>query len=220
MRSQASRPSSSPAFESSPDALTARALPTSRDRHLCVVIPGGVDPVDVALVPVALGLLPISFGRGAVLQSAGHVASGLALVGVSVPLVSAVVTLISPVIALTRAAVASDTFYRPGSVRPLEAEPGLPLGAFPGTGYTESCAVLLVGATLLLFSDGLLETRLRSVGEGLVELEQVLGAPTTGLEPLLDHVVESLTRGHNDDDIAVLAVTTLGAPAEAGSAGR
>jgi serine phosphatase RsbU (regulator of sigma subunit) len=106
-----------------------------------------------------------------------------------------------------------------GSVRPLEAEPGLPLGAFPGTGYTESRAVLPVGSTLLLFSDGLLETRLRSVGEGLAELEQVLGDPMTGLEPLLDHVVESLTRGRNDDDIAVLALKTLDAAADAGSAG-
>ncbi len=107
-----------------------------------------------------------------------------------------------------------------GSVRPLEAEPGLPLGAFPGTGYTESRAVLPVGATLLLFSDGLLETRLRSVGEGLAVLEQVLGGPTTALESLLDHVVETLTHGHNDDDIAVLAVTTLPAAAETRSAGR
>ncbi len=74
------------------------------------------------------------------------------------------------------------------------------------------------GATLLLFSDGLLETRRRSVGDGLTELEQVLGGPTTALEPLLDHIVESLTRGRNDDDIAILDVTTPSAATAAGSA--
>lgn len=99
-----------------------------------------------------------------------------------------------------------------GSVHPVEAEPGLPLGAFPGSGYAASRAVLPVGATLLLFSDGLLETRLRSVGEGLAELEQVLAGAAPALEPLLDHVVDVMTRGHNDDDVAVLAVTTV-APA-------
>ncbi len=76
------------------------------------------------------------------------------------------------------------------------------------------------GATLLLFSDGLLETRLRSVGEGLTELEQVLGASTPGLEPLLDHVVQTMTRGRNDDDIAVLAVTTTGMAVETDSGAR
>lgn len=106
-----------------------------------------------------------------------------------------------------------------GTVQSVEAEPGLPLGAFPGFGYTASRAVLPVGATLLLFSDGLLETRLRSVGEGLVELERVLSEASPALEPLLDHVVEVMTCGRNDDDIAVLAVTAMAAAAEPGTGG-
>lgn len=99
-----------------------------------------------------------------------------------------------------------------GRVEALEAEPGLPLGALPGAGYVESRTVLPRGATLLLFSDGLVETRVRSVGEGLLELEQVLRTPTQGLEPLLDHVVHTMTGGRNDDDVAVLAVEHCGPP--------
>jgi hypothetical protein len=43
-------------------------------------------------------------------------------------------------------------------VERVTGEPGLPLGALPGTGYTAIEAELAAGSTLLLYSDGLVET--------------------------------------------------------------
>jgi serine/threonine-protein kinase RsbW len=91
----------------------------------------------------------------------------------------------------------------------MDAEPGLPLGAVPGLGYTETVHRLEPGATLLLFSDGLVESRTRPVGDGLAELSATLtGAPTTlELDALSDHLIVQLTGGRNDDDLAVLIVS-------------
>lgn len=41
-----------------------------------------------------------------------------------------------------------------GKVLPVDAEPGLPLGSFPGSGYAATDALLPAGCTLLMFSDG------------------------------------------------------------------
>ena len=107
-----------------------------------------------------------------------------------------------------------------GSVRQLDAPAGLPLGAFSGGGYTASTTTLEPGSTLVLFSDGLCETRSRSIGEGLTELRQVLADAPADLDELLDTTISRMTGGRNDDDVAVLAVTThrAGAPAARGGA--
>ncbi len=96
-----------------------------------------------------------------------------------------------------------------GTVVQLEAPPGLPLGAFSGAGYTASTTTLAPGSTLVLFSDGLCETRSRSIGEGLQELRDVLQDGPADLDELLDSTIARMTGGRNDDDIAVLAITAL-----------
>jgi serine phosphatase RsbU (regulator of sigma subunit) len=65
------------------------------------------------------------------------------------------------------------------------------------------------GDIVLGFSDGLVETRSASLDEGLDRLlRAVHSAPDQALEPLLDHLVDTMLREHHDqdDDVTVLAV--------------
>ncbi len=99
---------------------------------------------------------------------------------------------------------------RDGRVSTMDADPGLPLGAVPGLGYTETIHRLEPGAALLLFSDGLVESRTRPVGDGLAELRATLAeapVPLDDLDALSDHLIAELTGGRNDDDLAVLIVS-------------
>ena len=65
------------------------------------------------------------------------------------------------------------------------------------------------GDIVLGFSDGLVETRSASLDEGLDRLRRAAAAaPDRALEPLLDHLVDTMLREHHDqdDDVTVLAV--------------
>lgn len=96
---------------------------------------------------------------------------------------------------------------REGHVSQIAAEPGLPLGAFPGSGYTPIDVQLDPDVTLLFYSDGLVEHRHRPVFEGIAQLEHSLGAGPQDLAALCGHLLNDLTAGSNDDDVALLAVT-------------
>lgn len=96
-----------------------------------------------------------------------------------------------------------------GRVHALTAAPGLPLGVAPGGGYEQIELQLDPGATLLWFSDGLVESRSRPVGQGLEELEHVLRDGPGPLEELSDHLVKVMTADGTDDDVAVLLVRAL-----------
>ncbi|CAM5391178.1 SpoIIE family protein phosphatase OS=Streptomyces tendae OX=1932 GN=GUR47_15530 PE=4 SV=1 [Streptomyces tendae] len=68
------------------------------------------------------------------------------------------------------------------------------------------------GATLLLYTDGLVESRLRDVWTGIEQLQRLAAtAQLTGpdhpppLEALCDEVLDMLGPGDRDDDIALLA---------------
>ncbi len=94
-----------------------------------------------------------------------------------------------------------------GTVSTLDADPGLPLGALPdaGVGYTSSLHRVPPGATVVLFSDGLVETRSRPIGVGLERLAAALRLvpPQAGLA--CDVLLGELTGGRNLDDVALLA---------------
>ncbi|GAA4773688.1 SpoIIE family protein phosphatase [Streptomyces sanyensis] len=92
----------------------------------------------------------------------------------------------------------------------------LPPGAPIGVGGVDFEAVELdapAGATLLLYTDGLVESRLRDVWTGIEQLRERLAATAqlTGpdhsppLEALCDDVLDMLGPGDRDDDIALLA---------------
>ncbi|GGJ09435.1 ATP-binding SpoIIE family protein phosphatase [Streptomyces brasiliensis] len=92
----------------------------------------------------------------------------------------------------------------------------VPAGAPIGVGGVDFEAVELdapAGATLLLYTDGLVESRLRDVWTGIEQLREKLAATAqlTGpdhpppLEALCDEVLDMLGPGDRDDDIALLA---------------
>ncbi|MGV9315030.1 SpoIIE family protein phosphatase [Streptomyces sp. NPDC003691] len=92
----------------------------------------------------------------------------------------------------------------------------VPSGAPIGVGGVDFEAVELdapAGATLLLYTDGLVESRLRDVWTGIEQLRERLHATSqlTGpdhappLEALCDDVLDMLGPGDRDDDIALLA---------------
>lgn len=99
-----------------------------------------------------------------------------------------------------------------GRAEVLRVPPGAPIGV----GGVDFEAVELdapAGATLLLYTDGLVESRLRDVASGIEQLREKLAATAqlTGpdhpppLEALCDEVLDMLGPGDRDDDIALLA---------------
>ncbi|MGZ4592988.1 MAG: SpoIIE family protein phosphatase [Actinomycetes bacterium] len=87
----------------------------------------------------------------------------------------------------------------------LDAEPGPPLGA-GGSGYPELTVTLPEQATLLLFTDGLVEDRHLPVDAGLEQL-RLAAAKSSGAETLCDLALSALGRDtEHDDDTAMLAV--------------
>ncbi|WP_407700384.1 ATP-binding SpoIIE family protein phosphatase [Streptomyces beihaiensis] len=99
-----------------------------------------------------------------------------------------------------------------GRAEVLRVPPGAPIGV----GGVDFEAVELdapAGATLLLYTDGLVESRLRDVWTGIEQLRERLAATAqlTGpdhpppLEALCDDILDMLGPGDRDDDIALLA---------------
>ena len=96
-----------------------------------------------------------------------------------------------------------------GTVTPLPgAGPDLMLGVDADAVRAEATVELGPGDTVVLYTDGLIERRGRSLDEGLDLLCQCLaelhGRP---LEQLCDDVLERMVRGTPQDDVAVAAVT-------------
>jgi serine phosphatase RsbU (regulator of sigma subunit) len=93
-----------------------------------------------------------------------------------------------------------------GSVRSANMEGGPPIGAPSGWTFTDNVERLEPGASLLLYTDGLIERRGTSLEDGLRWLSEFCRAD---LEPeeLCDAIVDALTAdGHLDDDVAFLVV--------------
>ncbi|MFF1510986.1 SpoIIE family protein phosphatase [Streptomyces sp. NPDC058326] len=98
-----------------------------------------------------------------------------------------------------------------GRAEVLRVPPGAPIGV----GGVEFEAVELdapAGATLLLYTDGLVESRMRDVWTGIERLRdrlaaaaQVTAPHAPPLEALCDDVLDMLGPGDRDDDIALLA---------------
>ncbi|MFC0599779.1 ATP-binding SpoIIE family protein phosphatase [Streptomyces palmae] len=101
--------------------------------------------------------------------------------------------------------------HRGGRAEVLRVPPGAPIGV----GGVDFEAVELdapEGATLLLYTDGLVESRMRDVWTGIEQLRERLNATARltapnppPLEPLCDEVLDMLGPGDRDDDVALLA---------------
>jgi serine/threonine-protein kinase RsbW len=99
-----------------------------------------------------------------------------------------------------------------GSAAFLPVQPGRMLGAPPAaTPAAEWAGVLAPGATLVLFTDGLVESRTADIDAGLERLRAaaVAASDSAGPDELCDRLIGELTGRHRADDIALLALTRL-----------
>lgn len=99
----------------------------------------------------------------------------------------------------------------------VEVDPGPPLGI--GEQWDERTTHLPPGAVLMLYTDGLVETRTWDIDEGIDLLEALLETLPAGARPerVLDTALELLPAGSRGDDVAVLAALV---PPDAGSPSR
>jgi serine/threonine-protein kinase RsbW len=91
----------------------------------------------------------------------------------------------------------------------LPVQPSRMLGAPPAPAPAlEWAGVLPAGATLVLFTDGLVESRSADLDEGLAHLlAAAAGSGTTDPDELCDRLLAELTGEYRADDIALLALT-------------
>ena len=93
-----------------------------------------------------------------------------------------------------------------GGAEFLELDPGLPLGV-GGAHFVERTVQLEPGATVMLYTDGLVESADSPIDEGLERLRAAALAPAQTAEEVCDRVLHLLDRhGDAPDDTAILAL--------------
>jgi PAS domain S-box-containing protein len=91
----------------------------------------------------------------------------------------------------------------------IDVPPGPPIGSLPGT-YEEVVLDVSPGATLVLYTDGLVEQRGEALDTGLEALRQALVELRLPPELVADHVLETLGRSEGAaDDVALLVLSHL-----------
>jgi PAS domain S-box-containing protein len=110
---------------------------------------------------------------------------------------------------------------RDGATTVLDTRPDLMLGVDPDTARHEHTVSLPDGATLLLYTDGLVERRDSDLDEGVDRMRTALTALAgRPLEELCDELLARLVPDHRADDVALVAVRAhpedRPRPAEAG----
>ncbi len=95
----------------------------------------------------------------------------------------------------------------PGGARLLEGARSVPLGVVPHATYEQDSAELPPGATVLLYTDGLVERPREILDEGLARLAAAAAGAEVGAEGLCDRVLATLVPGGAaSDDVALLAL--------------
>ena len=83
---------------------------------------------------------------------------------------------------------------------------GVPIGAGEPSGYESTSFAVPPRATLLAYTDGLIERRDEVLDAGLERLRKAATAPSPSLDDLVGRLVDELSAGDHDDDTTVLAV--------------
>jgi anti-sigma regulatory factor (Ser/Thr protein kinase) len=97
----------------------------------------------------------------------------------------------------------------------LEGGRGLPLGVAPAPRFHEASSRLPPGATVLLYTDGLIERPGQSIDEGFERLREVASLDAADPGVLAGHVLrEMLGDAVRPDDVALLAVHLVPLPPE------
>lgn len=87
----------------------------------------------------------------------------------------------------------------------IQCDPHTPLGVLATPLYTPTVMTLPVGATLLLYTDGLVEERDENLADGLARLAEAVDPDERDIESLCDAVLGRMVPGEKNDDIALLA---------------
>jgi serine phosphatase RsbU (regulator of sigma subunit) len=83
---------------------------------------------------------------------------------------------------------------------------GPPIGVQTGVTYAPTTVVVPAAATLLLFTDGLVERRGESIDDGLERLRAAALAQDGDLPGLVDRLAHDLRHGYSDDDTAIVGL--------------
>lgn len=96
-----------------------------------------------------------------------------------------------------------------GQARFVSGEVGPPIGATASSTYLPETVTVPRGATVLVYTDGLIERRNESIDDGFARLQQAAAAPVAAVEELLTRLVEQLATDQHRDDTAILGMRWL-----------
>jgi serine phosphatase RsbU (regulator of sigma subunit) len=88
----------------------------------------------------------------------------------------------------------------------LDQRTGPPIGVSREVRYAETTAAMPPSATLIAFTDGLVERRGESLDVGLQRLRDTVAGQPVGLEDLIARIVGDMSSPRHDDDTAILGV--------------
>jgi serine phosphatase RsbU (regulator of sigma subunit) len=88
----------------------------------------------------------------------------------------------------------------------VRSEVGLPVGVDDDASYTSTTVTAPPAATILLYTDGLVERRGESLDDGLARLQRAAGADHAGLPELLSRLLTDLRHEPSEDDTAIVGV--------------
>jgi serine phosphatase RsbU (regulator of sigma subunit) len=95
-----------------------------------------------------------------------------------------------------------------GATRVLDLPPGLPLG-LGGESFEATQVTLPAGATLALYTDGLVESRVRPLDHGMAALRDALSSALARPRATLGNTCATVTqslRQHGEDDITLVLI--------------
>ncbi len=91
----------------------------------------------------------------------------------------------------------------------IAAPPSPPIGVMT-VGATSSTVITVdPGATLVAYTDGLVERRGEGLGDSIERLQKSIAQPAGSLDELLDRAIAELTSGSPDDDVAMIGLRWL-----------
>lgn len=96
-----------------------------------------------------------------------------------------------------------------GSGTFVRSHVGVPIGVRAGARYTSTSVQTPKAATLLAFTDGLVERRGESIDAGLARLQQAASSNHVALDELLSRLIHDLRHDGVDDDTAIAALRWL-----------
>ncbi|MHB8659061.1 MAG: PP2C family protein-serine/threonine phosphatase [Solirubrobacteraceae bacterium] len=109
-------------------------------------------------------------------------------------------------VTLTSAGHLPPLILTPGGASYAETAVGLPVGVETGTAYRSVTVTLAPSATLLAFTDGLIERRGESLDQGLERLRASVSSIHAALPDLLARVLHEMHHEGPEDDTAVVGL--------------